>query len=158
MRFIAFGFVGITVASNAQTLTSLCCNKTALKDSQEWQWDTGEPGVWNVWLDVDAGVVELFELNDANNDIRRAAVLGHPEWNSNTLTNVVNRMTNLFDNAVYGVDSYPASLRENRRVPNGLEHAQCGLKWGAPPPLPTLNARVPTAARQWLRTKCVMPT
>lgn len=113
MRFITFALVGITVASNAQTLDESLLQQAAPRENTAWSWETGEPGAWNVWLDVDAGVVELFEPNDANNDIRRAAVLGHPEWNSNTLTNVVNRMTNSgFDNAVYGVDNYlPRAVR-----------------------------------------------
>ena len=74
------------VTSHAQTLDESLLQQAAPKHGMAWE--TGEPGAWNVWLDVDAGVVELFEPNDANNDIRRAAVLGHPEWNSNTLTNV----------------------------------------------------------------------
>ena len=113
MRNIVFVLAGLTSTLHAQTLDESLLQQAAPRENTAWSWETGEPGAWNVWLDVDAGVVELFEPNDANNDIRRAAVLGHPEWNSNTLTNVVNRMTNSgFDNAVYGVDNYlPRSVR-----------------------------------------------
>ena len=113
MRNIFFVLAGLTSALHAQTLDESLLQQATPRESTAWSWETGEPGVWNVWLDVDAGVVEFFEPNEANNDIRRAAVLGHPEWNSNTLTNVVNRMTNSgFDNAVYGVDNYlPRSVR-----------------------------------------------
>ena len=113
MRNIVLVLAGLSSALHAQTLDESLLQQAAPRENTAWSWETGEPGAWNVWLDVDAGVVELFEPNDANNDIRRAAVLGHPEWNSNTLTTVVNRMTNsAFDNAVYGVDNYlPRSVR-----------------------------------------------
>lgn len=113
MKIQVLVFLGISSSFYAQKLDESLLQQASPRDGQEWQWDVGEPGAWNVWLDVDAGVVELFEPNDASNDIRRTAVLGHPEWGSNTLTNVVNRMTNSgFDNAVYGVDNYlPRSVR-----------------------------------------------
>ena len=113
MRSLFLALAGIGATLHAQTLDESLLEQARPVDDKTWQWETGEPGDWCVWLDVDAGVVELFEPNDANNDIRRAAVLGHPEWDSNTLTTVVNRMTNSgFDNAVYGVDSYlPRSVR-----------------------------------------------
>ena len=89
MRNIVFVLAGLTSTLHAQTLDESLLQQAAPRENTAWSWETGEPGAWNVWLDVDAGFVELLEPNDANNDIRRAAVLGHPEWNSNTLTNVV---------------------------------------------------------------------
>ena len=113
MRSLFLALAGIGATLHAQTLDESLLEQARPGEGKAWQWETGEPGDWCVWLDVDAGVVELFEPNDANNDIRRAAVLGHPEWDSNTLTTVVNRMTNSgFDNAVYGVDNYlPRGVR-----------------------------------------------
>lgn len=113
MRSLFLALAGIGATLHAQTLDESLLEQARPGEGKAWQWETGEPGDWCVWLDVDAGVVEFFEPNDANNDIRRAAVLGHPEWDSNTLTTVVNRMTNSgFDNAVYGVDNYlPRGVR-----------------------------------------------
>ena len=139
--------------STAQTLDESLLDAPSSNERAEWTFPSGEAGVWTVWVEFDAGLIRQFEPNDRNNDIRRAATLGHPEWSSNTLTTVVNRMTNSgFDNAVYNADNYAprgvrigASRQVWKQVQAGI---QVGQTW-SPAYIEALRADGETVVASW---------
>ena len=81
-----------TAGLQAQKLDESLFDQTDTQEPRTWNWSSGDAGPWTVWIDFDTGTIEQFE-NNANNNITRAASLGHPEWSNNTLTNAVNRMS-----------------------------------------------------------------
>ena len=126
---------GCALSVRAQTLDESLLDQ-ADRDTRaprEWNWASGEAGTWNVWLELDAGTIEQFEYG-ADNHIRRAATLGHPEWSDGELTSALNRMGwSGFNNAVDYQSRYlPAAWRvgASRQVWNGLSAGlQLGRAW-----------------------------
>lgn len=122
-----------TTALHAQKLDESLLDQAQEKEPREWNWTSGEAGTWCIWLDLDAGTIEQFE-NNTDNNVRRAASLGHPEWSNSTLTMAVNRMgSSGFNNAVEWQGWYvPTSLRvgASRQVWKGISAGlQLGRAW-----------------------------
>ena len=89
---------GCALSPKAQKLDDSLIGESE-RAPREWNWDSGEAGTWNVWIELDAGTIEQFEYG-ADNHIRRAATLGHPEWSDGELTAALNRMgSSGFNNA-----------------------------------------------------------
>jgi len=128
-------FFGCAVSACAQKLDESLLEQadSDTRSPREWNWASGEAGTWNVWLELDAGTIEQFEYG-AENHIRRAATLGHPEWSDGELTSDLNRMGwSGFNNAVDYQSRYlPAAWRvgASRQVWNGLSAGlQLGRAW-----------------------------
>lgn len=84
----------------AQKLDESLFEQTASNKTQQWNWEQSDPGMWQVWLDVDAGLVQEFDGNTRNH-VLSVGALGHPEWSNNKLTDAVDRMGySGFNNAV----------------------------------------------------------
>ena len=116
-----------------QKLDDSLLNQTQDRAQREWSWGDQEAGVWNVWIELDAGTVEQFEYG-SDNHIRRAATLGHAEWSDSELTAALNRMGNSgFNNAVDYQSRYlPAAVRigASRQMWNGISAGlQLGRAW-----------------------------
>lgn len=118
---------------SAQKLDESLIDQAQDRSPREWEWASGEAGPWNVWLELDAGTLEQYEYG-SDNHIRRAAILGHPEWNDGQLTSALNRMGNSgFNYAVDRESRYlPAAVRigASRQVWNGISAGlQLGRAW-----------------------------
>ena len=123
---------GCAVSSHGQKLDDRLLGESE-RAPREWNWDSGEAGTWNVWLELDAGTIEQFEYG-SDNHIRRAATLGHPEWSDGELTSAINRMgSSGFNSAVDYQSRYvPAAVRigASRQVWNGIAAGlQLGRAW-----------------------------
>lgn len=123
---------GCAVSLHAQKLDDSLLGESE-RAPREWNWDSGEAGTWNVWLELDAGTIEQFEYG-SDNHIRRAATLGHPEWSDGELTSAINRMgSSGFNSAVDYQSRYvPAAVRigASRQVWNGIAAGlQLGRAW-----------------------------
>ena len=120
--------------SLGQKLDEGLLEATKPQERNTWTLASGEAGPWTVWLEFDGGLVQQFDPNDRTIDIRRAAMLGHPEWEATATTTAVNRMTNSgFDNAVFNADNYAtrgvrigASRRIWQKIYAGI---QLGQTW-----------------------------
>lgn len=126
---------GCALSVHAQTLDESLLDQSDLdtRATRDWNWESGEAGTWNVWLELDAGTIEQFEYG-AENHIRRAAILGHSEWSDGELTSATNRMGwSGFNNAVDNQSRYlPTAWRvgASRQVWNGLSAGlQLGRAW-----------------------------
>ena len=123
---------GCALSPKAQKLDDSLIGESE-RAPREWNWDSGEAGTWNVWIELDAGTIEQFEYG-SDNHIRRAATLGHPEWSDGELTAALNRMgSSGFNNAVDYQSRYvPAAVRigASRQVWNGISAGlQLGRAW-----------------------------
>lgn len=123
---------GCAVSVHAQKLDDSLLDESD-RAPREWNWDSGEAGTWNVWLEIDAGTLEQFEYG-SDNHIRRAATLGHPEWSDGELTSAINRMgSSGFNYAVDWQSRYlPAAVRigASRQVWKGVSAGlQLGRAW-----------------------------
>ena len=88
MTMRAIGALTLLLSSGmlwGQKLDDSLLNQTQDRAPREWNWGEEEAGVWNVWIELDAGTIEQFEYG-SDNHIRRAATLGHPEWSDSELT------------------------------------------------------------------------
>ena len=122
-----------TAGLQAQKLDESLFDQTDTQEPRTWNWSSGDAGPWTVWIDFDTGTIEQFE-NNANNNITRAASLGHPEWSNNTLTNAVNRMSSSGFNQDIDYQSryVPGAIRigASREVWKGISAGlQLGQAW-----------------------------
>ena len=136
MTVRAIGALALLLSSGmlwGQKLDDSLLNQAQDRTPREWSWGNEEAGVWNVWIELDAGTIEQFEYG-SDNHIRRAATLGHTEWSDSELTAAINRMGNSgFNNAVDYQSRYiPAAVRigASRQVWNGISAGlQLGRAW-----------------------------
>ena len=117
----------------AQQLDDSLLDQAEERPARQWDWNAGEAGIWNVWLELDAGTIEQFD-NRTTNNIRQVATLGHAEWSDNTLTMAMNRIDNSgFSNVVDNQGWYvPNAVRVGaaRQVWKGLSAGiQLGRAW-----------------------------
>jgi len=121
-------FLGVACLCRAQTLDESLLDNTS-GHGNGLAWAATDPGTWNVWLEVDGGTLQQFEGSTSNN-VREAALLGHPEWSNNTLTNTLSRMSNGFNSAVEWQGWYtPRHVRMGASREVGLG-VQAGLQVG----------------------------
>lgn len=131
---LAFGLVLLPSGPlRAQKLDESLLEQAQDKTPRGWNWSEQKAGTWNVWIELDAGSIEQFEYG-ADNHIRRAATLGHPEWSDGELTAALNRMgSSGFNNAVDYQSRYvPAAVRigASRQVWSGISAGlQLGRAW-----------------------------
>ena len=45
----------------AQQLDDSLLDQAEKRPARQWDWNTGEAGIWNVWLELDAGTIEQFD-------------------------------------------------------------------------------------------------
>lgn len=104
----------------AQQLDDSLLDQAEERPARQWDWNAGEAGIWNVWLELDAGTIEQFD-NRTTNNIRQVATLGHAEWSDNTLTMAMNRIDNSgFSNVVDN---------QGRYVPNAVRVGAAHQVW-----------------------------
>jgi hypothetical protein len=88
------------MTSIAQKLDESLLDRSSSNESGAWNWEQSDPGLWQAWIDLDAGVVQEFDGNTRNH-VLSVGALGHPEWGNNKLTDAVDRMGySGFNNAV----------------------------------------------------------
>ena len=89
--FLAYA-AGWAVTFHAQTLDeSLLDRQTSATQGRKPVSD--EPGVWNVWIEVDLGTLEQFDSN-TDPHLLSAMQLGHPSWSNATTVGTLGGMNN----------------------------------------------------------------
>ena len=82
---------GCLITSNAQKLDESLLDPSVSHETRMWNIERSEPGTWQVWIDLDVGLIQEFEGNTRNH-VLAVGELGHPEWSNNKLTEAVERM------------------------------------------------------------------
>ena len=91
VTFLAFA-AGWLVTSHAQTLDEGLLEQHA-SSTQGREPISDEPGVWNVWIEVDLGTLEQFDSN-TDPHLLSAMQLGHPSWPNATTVGTLSGMNN----------------------------------------------------------------